>query len=191
MPTGKGGLKPVGQRIELNPGVAGRIGGGVTWLDAVGGAHLSLGLFGVIGEANPNRLSGTAALNTNGSAHYYGVMPFLSLELPVTERVNLRIGGGVGIAHRELDLFNSGARIVSVDGTALLAQVGGGVWTEVAPCVALGFDVFATHLGSVRGTGIGGVSVRLDQTWDIAATASVRLSFNHGSQSRPCSAFGP
>ncbi len=194
VPVQKGDLSRVNQRIEFDPGVAARFGASVMWLEAIGNAHLSLGLVGVLGETEPDRLTGVAGpgvLPLSGSHSYYGVMPFITVEVPLAERINVRFGGGVGAAHRRLEAFSGGAKVAGADGTSLLAQAGGGVRIELAPCIDTGLDIFATYLGGVSGTGIAGASVRLEDTWDIAAYASVRIAFSDTGQNRSCGLFGP
>ena len=128
---------------------------------------------------------------TSGAHTYYGILPFIAVELPVADRVNMRVGGGVGAAHQRLDVFSGGAQVISADGASLLAQVGGGFRFKLARCIDTGIDVFATYLDGVSGTGVGGAALRLDGTWDVAAYASVRFALSGAGQNGTCGMFGP
>lgn len=191
LPTQKGDLEKVNQRIGFDPGIAARFGASFMWLNAIGDAHVSVGLFGVLGENQPDSLTGPGGPVTSGARTYYGVLPFIAVELPAADRINMRLGGGIGVAHQRLDVFSGGAKVISANGTSLLAQIGGGVRFELAPCIDTGIDVFATYLDGVLGTGVGGAALRLDGTWDVAAYASVRFVLSGADQNGTCGMFGP
>ena len=110
------------------------------------------------GETEPDNLTGPGGPVTSGAHTYHGILPFIAVELPVADRINMRVGVGVGAAHQRLDVFSGGAKVISAEGASLLAQVGGGFRLKLAPCVDTGIDVFATYLDGVSGTGVGGTA---------------------------------
>ena len=179
VPAGDGDLSGIAGAIARDPGIAGRFGVGVTWLNAVGSAHLSLGLVGVAGQTKADRLvdrGGPPALNTTGRATYVGVLPFASIELPVFDGVNARFGAGLGVAYQDLSVVDGGLEIVDADGASLIAQFGGGLRAQVTPCMDVGIDVFATYLDDVDGRTNLGAPVRYGGTWDVAAYLGVRVA---------------
>ncbi len=194
VPTHKGDLGAINQRLDLEPGLAARFGVGGMWLNAIGGAHVSLSLVGIVGETDADVLRGfvgPGSLNVSGAHLYYGVMPFVALEWQLGETVNIRIGGGLGVAHQRLDATSAGVKVVSARGTSLLAQIGGGARFRIAECMDAGLDVFATYLDGVRGTGIGGAPVSLGGAWDVAVYGSIRVGFAPDHGGRGCGVFGP
>lgn len=194
VPTHKGDLGAINQRLDLEPGLAARFGVGGMWLNAFGGAHVSLSLVGIVGETDADVLSGVVgpgSLNVSGAHLYYGIMPFVGLEWPLGDTVNIRIGGGIGVAHQRLDATSAGAKVVSARGTSLLAQIGGGARFRIAECMDAGLDVFATYLDGVRGTGIAGAPVSLGGAWDVAVYGSIRVGFAPDHGVRSCGVFGP
>lgn len=178
-PGGDGDLAGIAGAIARDPGIAARFGIGVTWANALGPAHVSLGLVGIAGETKADRLvdrGGPPSLDTAGQAAYAGILPFASVELPVFDGVNVRLGGGVGIAHQDLSVVDGGVELIDADGTSLVAQVGGGVRTRLTPCMDIGVDVFATYLDDVKGRTNLGAPVRYGGTWDVAAYLGVRVA---------------
>ncbi|MGI9414411.1 MAG: hypothetical protein ACR2PM_12125 [Hyphomicrobiales bacterium] len=198
LPAGDGDLSGLAGAVARDPGVAGRLGIGVTWLNAIGPAHLSLGLVGVVGETKSERLvdrGGLGPLDTGGTGSYVGILPFLSVELPLFDGVNARFGGGLGIAHQDISVVDGGVELVDADGASLIAQFGGGLRAAVTPCMDFGIDVFATYLDDVGGRTNLGAPVRYGGTWDVAAYLGVRVALSgdapglfsaHGGRSAPC-----
>lgn len=179
VPAGDGDLSGIAGAIARDPGIAARFGLGVTWLNAVGPAHLSLGLVGVAGQTKADRLvdrGGPPTLTTSGRAGYVGVLPFASIELPVFDGINARFGAGLGVAYQDLSVVDGGLEIVDADGASLIAQFGGGLRAQVTPCMDVGIDVFATYLDDVGGRTNLGAPVRYGGTWDVAAYLGVRVA---------------
>lgn len=194
VPLHKGDLSPVGQKVDIDPGLSTRLALGAAWINAVGAAHVSLSLVGIVADARTDRLLGVAGpgtLDTTGSRSYFGLLPFLAFELPVARGVNLRLGAGVGIAHQRLKVVNAGARIVAAKGTSLLAQLGAGARLKMTECLDAGLDIYATYLDAVKGRGIGGGAVTMRSTWDLAAIASLRLTFGRHAERSSCGLFRP
>ena len=192
--TEKVDLDPVTLSVGLDPGIAARFGLGAMWLEALGPAHLGVSLVGVVGKTEAVRLTGVAgpgALNTEGSNSYIGLMPFLSIELPVSSRVNARLGGGIGVAYRSLEVLSGGIKIIDADGTAMIAQIGGGLRYALSSCADIGVDVFATYLDKIKGSGIAGAPVTFAGAWDVAAYASVRIAMGSAAESTACHVFVP
>ena len=179
VPAEDGELSGIAGAIARDPGIAARFGIGVTWPNAVGPAHVSVGLVGVTGETKADRLvdrGGPPALDTVGQAAYAGILPFASIELPVVDGINVRFGGGVGVAYQDLSVVDGGIEIIDADGTSLIAQVGGGVRAQLTACMDIGVDVFATYLDDVKGRTNLGAPIRYGGTWDVAAYLGVRVA---------------
>lgn len=194
LPAQNGDLDPLGQSVDFDPGIAARFGLGAIWPEALGPAHLGLSLVGVVGRTEADRLSGVAGpgvLNTSGSNSYVGVMPFVSVELPVSSGINVRLGGGLGVAYQSLEVLSGTTKLVDADGVSFMAQLGGGLRFALSPCIDWGMDVFATRLDSVKGTGIGGAAVKFAGAWDVAAYATVRVGFGSPRQKAGCRLFAP
>lgn len=187
----KGDLDPVGQHIGFDPGPAARFSLGALWLDALGPAHLGLSLVGVVGRTDADRLSGAAAFNANGSHSYIGAMPFLSVEMPVTHGVNIRFGGGIGVAYHSLEVLSGTTKLIDADGVSMMAQIGGGLRFALSDCMDLGFDVFGTYLDRIKGNGIAAAPLTLDGAWDVAAYASIRIALGEPAQNTGCQVFAP
>lgn len=191
VPAADGKLAGVAGNIAFDPGPSAQFSVGVVWPHAMGDAHIGFSLVGFVGVHDADRLTGPGASALNGSDTYYGVMPYLTLELPVGQHVNLRLGGGIGIAERDIDAFSGGVKLVDVDGTSLAARVGAGVRFALAPCADAGFDVLATYLDGLDGSGAGGAPLRLRGMWDVAVHASIRVLIARDGAVNGCRLFDP
>ena len=181
LPADDGDLFGIAGAIARDPGIAARFGLGVTWPNALGSAHVSIALVGVAGETKADRVierGGLPSLDTSGQAAYAGVLPFAAIELPVLDGINVRIGGGVGVAYQDLSVVDGGIEIADADGASLIAQFGGGVRARLTPCMDVGVDVFATYLDDVKGQTNLGAPLRYGGTWDIAAYLGVRVALS-------------
>ncbi len=178
-PVERRDLDPVGQSVSGDPDIALRMAFGVLWPKALGEAHLSVSLVGVLNRTSNQRSSGGPSAKVAGHDTYFGVMPYVGAELPLDERVSVRVGVGLGVAWRDFELIDGGAQLAGGDGAALLAQLGAGVRVAITQCIDFGVDVYATYVGEVDGRR-GPVAITVADAWDLAVLAGIRIALAGG-----------
>jgi len=173
-------LDPFNQFIDNSAGPNVRVVGGVIWPNAIGNMHLGVGIAAIGARTVPGKVGNKlipGVLNTGGQRDYFGVLPSLWVEIPVFDRTNLRLGGGLGLVKQEFGLNAGGVSVARASGTTLAGQIGGGLRFMGGPNWDVGIDTYATHIGSISGRTNTNIPFRLGGQWDLLTTISFRYQF--------------